>query len=278
MTNQSNQPADKSTENQEPKLPQKVELDFSQNKTKPLDKPAPEEILPPTDDNISLLERINQVGVLVKQIEQEIKRGYRELDTETYGKVRIYIPTPEIEDKITDIRSELLSNLLRNENIMTRGEIIENLKKRKLWSDEKEAQEEKLIQDIAEITRDILYAEHSETINADELKKLYERKMDLEKNLKKLSAMKDYFTNMSLENILEVELFKHQIVLCVKKVKIEKDKDGNKKEVEEPLWENIEQFNKEQNKVEIIEITRQAAYYWNGWHEDLLGPAPGLSF
>lgn len=228
------------------------------------DSPAidPDDISP---KEISKMEAQNSTGVLIDSLSMEMRRGYREIELEQVGKIRIYLPDAAIDQQLSDIKAELITALLESDKIITKEQVLDKLRKRDLWDDKREEKEKVLTQDILDIMRDIMYEQHNEKIDVKNLKSLRKRRRDLEQKRTELTATRDYFVVASLESKVDTMLFKHQLVFCIKVP----DEDGNVK----PLWETIEDLEHDSRKYVVNRLSTLSGYFWNGWSEDLLHEA-----
>jgi len=215
---------------------------------------------------ISNLETINKTNILLNKLESEMKLGHRDVYVTEYGRFRIYLPDVKTDREISDIKIRLVSELLSHEDIITKEEIMDKLRARKLWDNKKEELEQTLTKDVIDLTKDIMYEQHQDEIDFVRLAELKNRKSELEKKRKELTETRDYFLSASLEMKVEIALFKHQMVLCMKQ--LIKNEDNTESEI--PVWNSIEELENDKRKYLVNRISSSAGYFWNGWSEDLL--------
>lgn len=256
----------KAKKNKVQKSPQEDQMDPEEvqevDKTKELE--DPDDISPET---VAKMEATNATGVLIDNLTLEMRRGYREIKDfeDTIGIVRIYLPDASIDQELSDRKSELVAALLESDQIITREQVMDKLRSRKIWDDKKEELEKILTQDILEMMRDIMYEQHMEKIDIEKLKSLRKRRRDLEEQRTKLTTSRDYFTSACLESKVDTMLFKYQMTYCVKII----DKENEIL----PLWDDLEIFEHDERKYIVNRLSTLAGYFWNGWSEDLLQEA-----
>jgi hypothetical protein len=192
-----------------------------------------------------------------EKLQQELKQGFRVVEYE--GKeYYIHLPSVKDEEEIMLFRSKLAGAMLQDKNILTREQLLKQIKERGIWSDEKERQEQKLNEYITELLARI-FAEYAKD-NPDPNKILaWKREKDkLEQERAILALPKTTVLSYSFESLLELAINKIKLSLCVK------DKDGNR------IWPSVETLEQETDKGLVQFLTIEAQYFWFGWHPDLL--------
>ena len=226
------------------------------NTDEKLDKTSDEELA--KQKEIEQLEITNRSGIRSQTIEQEMQRGYREVEIDNYGKVRIYMPTPGVESEITDFKARLIGVLLKQSEYITQDQVMNELRKRGVWNDKIEKDLGLLETDIAEFTKEIMLLQHADKIDADQLFSLRDRRKSLMDKRRSICAGRDMLLQGTIESKIEEEVLKHQLMLCAKTVD------------DEQIWATMDDLSSEHNKKLVNTLVSKAAYFWQGWSEDLL--------
>lgn len=225
--------------------------DVQENKTKTISK-----------EEKDTLEIENRTKIHLDRIEQEMRNGYREFEVDD-KKYRIYLPTPGIEDKITDFKAKVIGELLRQSKYITKSQVMKELRDRGVWDDALERKITDMEQDISDFTKQIMIIQHSDTVNGDALYSLRDRRMKMMNARDEIVRGRDFLLSGTIEAKVEEAVLKYQIVLCATH------------EDQTPIWNSIDDFYNETNKKLVNRVTTEAGYFWQGWSEDLLKFALG---
>jgi len=208
------------------------------------------------------LEIENRTKIHFDRIEQEMHNGYREFEFED-KRIRIYLPTPGIESQVTDFKAKLIGELIRQQNYVTKSQVMKELRERGVWDDSMDRKIIDLETDIGDFTKQIMILQHADIVNGESLYSLRERRTNLINTRNELISGRDFLLNGTIEAKVDDAVLKYQLVLCAKL------EDGAQ------LWESLDALNNETNKKLVNRVTTEAGYFWQGWSEDLLKFALG---
>jgi len=214
------------------------------------------------EKEVAALELENQTGIHLQKIEQELQRGYKEIEVEDYGKVRIYLPTPGIESELTDYKAKLVGKAIKGgQDYVTKAHVMKFLKETGVWDAETERKLSNLEEDITEYTRKIMITQHANEVDSDTLFELRDKRMKLMEQRQGITSVRDNLFQGTIDAKIEDAILKYQLTLCVKK------EDGT------CVWKSIEELKNETNKKLLNTVVSKSSYFWQGWSEDLLRSA-----
>lgn len=202
----------------------------------------------------------------------ELIRQYREF---TVGSVpndrtiRVYFPSPKDDSEISMVQSKMWGKLIREEELQTEAEVLESLKKRKIWSDEKENRIKSLQQKTSKLSSKLTKIINDKDVNADitQLTNDYE---ETEKELYSLIDIKSSYFSNSLESRINDVSMRERMWRCVKEVKKEKNDAGEEKETMTNLWNSYKELEDEKDRVLLMTVQAECMTFWQGVPSDFL--------
>jgi hypothetical protein len=200
---------------------------------------------------------------------KEINTQYREFKVGGDPKdriIRIRFPGLEDEEKVNRLYSKVYGEMLEDSDLKTEDEILEIMKTRKIWTDEKEKRLDLLREKVAFITRTLI--DKWDNLTNDEAQKLsgdYENYME---ELTKLNEQRFRLVENSIDSRANEVRIKAQLVYCTYEV----DEDGK----EHKIWETMDDIHKESKRIFLNRCINEALTLWNGVPSNFLESLPGI--
>jgi len=199
---------------------------------------------------------------------KQIMDQYREFDFmlgEEKRTFRIYFASPEIEENVNRTYAKIYGNMLQDSDMLPEAQILENMERRGLWSDEKEKRIENLQERIARL-QGIIFMHGENELTTTEMKKHADDFEASEKELNELVKTRTSFVSNSIEMRAHESKIKDQVWQCTKEVK----EDGS----EALVWDSLEAINEEYNRILLFKIINEAVSFWQGVPSDFLEDSP----
>lgn len=196
-----------------------------------------------------------------ESVNKEITTQYREImvgdaapdGAVTEKKIRIRFPNIHDDSEIGDIHSRVFGELIEDEKMKTEDQIIENMKKRGVWSDIKDKRIESLVEKEGWLTAKLLAG--SDSMTKDEAEAIATQYEDVVAELQELRMTRYQFMQNSIESRSNDARTRAQLVRCVFVV----DEEGK----EHRLWKTDEDLMNEKNRFLINRIVVEALSFWN---------------
>lgn len=195
-------------------------------------------------------------GLFLEKLELEIKNGYR-LFTYKDKRYKIFMPTVREDTIINEQKTQLVSKLLKNKDLMMKDEIIENLKSRGVWNDTKEREEIKLRESISSIMTEIMVERAKDEPDQETIREKQKDKLSIEIDMNLLTRSKDYLMQSTLESKIDEELLKYKVSLLVK------NEDDSR------VWNSVEEFEAYNDKLFINTVSIEGIYFWAGLDQSM---------
>lgn len=207
--------------------------------------------------------------VLSKQIELELKRGYREVEIEPYGKLHIYSPTIEDDYEGDNAYAEEISVLLIEEKLPTTEEMAEKLEKRGLWTPEHDDRLKDLQEENSQLAAEIIvlradYKESKSVKLKNKINKLEDEHRKAKEEFLKLNAIKSKYFSFTVEGRAEEKRLVLKMSRSIRKP------DGTK------LWESAEKLQKEKNREPVSRLVYEYITFTQGIDPRVLERIPDL--
>lgn len=219
-----------------------------------VDNPEVPEIESPEESRTEKV--LDSTGLFLEQLQQELKVGYRTFSWEDKF-YRICIPSIKDDSELLRFKGKRTNELLKDTSLMMKDEIIKNLTERGIWDLSKEKKDRELRDRIGECMKDYYLEKSKNSPNLDRLRELREERAAIELDLMILSAAKDEMCSTSLEKMLEIEMLKYKIVLCVK------DENDNR------VWNSVEEYDSCSDKAFANSVATEATYFWAGLNQSM---------
>lgn len=198
---------------------------------------------------------------ILNEIEESIELGRKffisKITDKTY---MIYQPGLDIRQK-ADIAYAIKYNELLKDDVPTRKEMLETLKKRGLWTDKDDKKIENKIEEMRELLKK--KASHAGVDGReDEINRLSDEIKKIETELVIITMDRDSMLENTIEGLSLIENYKIKLLHCVKEI------DKDQKELS--VWESIKELNIEKNNQFLNEILTTCIIFWQGYNERFL--------
>ena len=249
-----------------------VELSVTTN-TQVVEETASEELISGAD--IAAEQRKKMTSTLAdmtntRQIEVELKRGYRVIDSPTYGKLRIYLPTIEVEYQADLVYSEEVLRLMTETELKTSEDLFAVLAEKGTWTEEHNQKMESLKEETFDLTADLAVAQ-SELIKKPNSKQ-HKRRVDkiqaqvdkVRKDYLKMVNTHSKYFGYTVEGKAQEKQLVYKLIHCVKY-------DENNT----PVWETMKDL-EEGHSNRVRDIVIQFTTFVNGIAPQVLDLVPEL--
>lgn len=196
----------------------------------------------------------------LERLEQEIKNGYKTIIHEDI-KYHIYLPKQKEEKLVLDFKAELVAKLF-GKKILTKEQVMNELRERGVWNDQKEKQMRGLRDEISNVLRDIFMENSKKKPNKEMLQNLNKQRISLELDLAILTDSISYYMDSTLESEIDREIIKYKMYLLIKN------------ENDEQIWNSFDDLEDDANRGRINFMASSAIYFWAGLDPALFDAAP----
>jgi hypothetical protein len=201
----------------------------------------------PKDKRNEVVDSLEEKTQGYKSVVKEIVQQYREITVGAVDesgkakdkKVRIRYPTLAAEEDANYVYSKVYGELMENKKFKFEEEILEEMKERGVWGDEKDRRLE-LVQEKVNWLIDQLL-NHREKMTKDQMERLSKQYTEMKKEGDELLMKKYAFTQNSIQGRAGEAKLKALVVRSTFYV--------NGDEVEHPIWENDEDLANEKDRV-----------------------------
>jgi hypothetical protein len=193
---------------------------------------------------------------IIKRLEVEMQRGYREVEIENRGKIRIHFPSMVEEMEISDLQAKMYNRLMQDEDMLSEDQIKAILIQRNMWNEEDDKELDRLNMRVANLSADILLSKGDKNPNAERISKLQKDRNSVIEERRTIINRKSAMFKNSIEARVEEHGLALRLSLCVK------DPDGNR------IWEDVDALGAESDRLFISQVMMQALYFWNAWSPD----------
>lgn len=204
----------------------------------------------------------------VAKIEDEIVSGYRDFEVklpkETYN-LRVFHPSNKEQSLISAAYTKKYNELMNTKEYKLWDEIVNDLKERKVWSDEDDTLEEDLQENIIEILKQYLKIKGNNPDDNVMLPKLRLRYFELKKKIDRFNEKRSKYYANSIESKANEVALKYKIVFCLKK------RDG---ENLIPMFNSVDDIDESRDNVLLNSILRTCISFWAGLKQEYLNEAP----
>lgn len=203
----------------------------------------------------------------IRKAESEIKTGYRsitfpEFRGEKNVEIHIYHPTSRIDSLASDIYTKTFNRLIRDEDLLTKKQLLDNLNKRSIWTEEDDKDIQNKKEKMREIEWQVAKMRQKGGYNKATMSRLritWEKYRD--ELTEKISGKNELLSN-SIEGRAEEEELKIKLSYCVKY------QDGSL------VWPTPKHFDDEINKIFIVTILNEALMFWAGLTQEIISELP----
>lgn len=205
---------------------------------------------------------------VLDKAEEEIKKGYREIEVKDFrgvdSKIRIYFPNIGQQTEISSYYSQVYNNLFKkNDGLLTRKQMEKMLKQKGIWTDEDEAYIKTLRDSLVDIEVSIMSELRKKDYRESYIKSGQEKYIEKRDELIRTITTREHFFSQTIESKAEEEANMLKLALCVKFA------DGT------PVWNSLEHLKTSGSDKAILEIITEAQYLWNGLSKEVLQRLPG---
>ena len=177
---------------------------------------------------------------------------------------RVFFPSPSVETAVNITYSRTYGKLLQDEDFMPEAQIVELMKKRGVWSDDKDEKIKQLRERQARV-RSMIYLNGEENMTYDEMKKLTDEFEKLDSEIDELVEKRTGFMMNSIEARAQETKVKDQVWRCTSIIK-----DGK----EEPYWKSLEEIDGERDRLLLYRIINECVSFWQGVPSNFLESLP----
>jgi hypothetical protein len=216
-----------------------------------------------------IIQKIKKRTEQYENANEEIQKQYRDIIVGGFPedmKLRLRFPSPGVESSCNKTYSRIYGQLFKDDDFLTEKEIIEKAIVRGVWSEAKE-DEMKLLQEKVSKVQAMVLLNVDEGMTEKEIEDMANEFEKSDEKLNELIAERFALTSNALEVRCQEVKIKDQVWQCVVQVL----KDGS----EEPLWNSLEEIEREVNRVLVYRCINECIQYWQGLPSDFLDDSPG---
>lgn len=197
----------------------------------------------------------------LERLQQEIKSGFKSLQYENKTYL-IHVPKLREERMILDYKSGLTTKLLADDGKMTKDEVMNSLKKRGIWSDEKERRLQSLRDETSNIFKDIFIENSKSKPNEKNLDTLNKKRVDVELEIAILTDSLSKYLDATIESEMERDINRYKMVILITD------------EFNQPIWNSLEDLDNDPDRGRINFLISAGMYFWAGLDPALFEVAP----
>ena len=217
----------------------------------------------PIKDKKKLAAEIDKsTGALLERIETEIKTGYRitQYEGEDY---RICLPSMKDDQELSIHKNRLAAKYLRDDSLMTQGEVLTMMEKRGTWDKSKAKEEDRLRKRLGDCLSDIYLERAKDEPDDARLDELHHERLSVELDISTVVKGKEFFLNSTMESKIEEEVLRMKLALCLRDAKGER------------VFKDLEDLENSDKKGLINTVSTEAIYFWAGLDQSMFGYASG---
>ena len=202
-----------------------------------------------------------------KQIELELKRGYREKVVEPYGTIRINRPTIEDDYHADLIYAETYTKLMDQGSLKNMDELEVQLKNRGLYDKIDPAKTDELRKEFQEVTAELFIArqEHKRKASSNlkaKIQKLANEQSTLRKEILHRESTRSKYSGLTIEGRSDEQRLMYRLHRCISYP------DGKR------VWETLDDLKKEKDAEHVAVIVFEFISFTQGLDPRVLREIP----
>jgi len=203
----------------------------------------------------------------LKEAEDQMKAGYKlviipqfrdEKDVEVY----IYTPDSGEESLATDAYTKAFNRLIKDDDLMTRDQLEKVLANKGIWGEEQEKLTDDAQEEMRAIELVVAKMRKKGNYNKARMNALRIKWKAKREELNQLMVKKNNLLSNAIEGRCEEQEVRAKLSLCVK------FPDG------ERVWKSLEEFGQEKDKVAVLQLLREAIFFWAGLSQEIISELP----
>lgn len=203
----------------------------------------------------------------IKKAEKEVSSGYRTINFPTFRgqkdvEIHIVHPSSKIESKASDAYTKTFNKLLKDEDLLTRKQLLDNLNKRGIWTEKEEQEIEDKKEKMREIEWVVAKMRQAGSFNRATMNKHRIAWEKLRDDIIEKTNEKNTLLSNTIEGRAEEEELKVKLSLCVK------FSDDSL------VWPTLADFDNETDRVFIMTILNEALMFWAGLTQEIISELP----